>query len=167
MVVKIAGYNREAGTYNVESEETKWTDYRIIARLNEPAEAIMTLADPTGALVKLYIMDGSIDLAGAVADDGVKIETIHQQAQRADEVVERDTAGRPPHHVAVNPNKGDVKLALRIDEQARSAGLLNDPGQLIGRLAGDRRGVVRNQDNCSRLPVANDAQVGGGLPCTQ
>lgn len=67
MVVKIAPYNK--GVYNAEGEETEVIDYRIIARLNEPAEAIVTIADPTGARMQKYnVASGAV--GGAVADDG-------------------------------------------------------------------------------------------------
>jgi hypothetical protein len=59
MVVKIASYNDGTTSYNAEVEETKWTDYRIIARLNECAEAVITLADPTGSLMRKYNVDAN------------------------------------------------------------------------------------------------------------
>ena len=68
MVVKIAPYNK--GVYNAEGEETEVIDYRIIARFNEPAEAIVTIADPTGAKMQKYNVGLKKALAGGVADDG-------------------------------------------------------------------------------------------------
>lgn len=59
MVVKIASYNDGTSSYNTEVEETKWTDYRIIARLNECAEAVITLADPTGSIMRKYNVDAN------------------------------------------------------------------------------------------------------------
>lgn len=59
MVVKIASYNDGASNYNAEVEEAEWTDYRIIARLNECAEAVITIADPTGSIMRKYNVDAN------------------------------------------------------------------------------------------------------------
>ena len=59
MVIKIASYNDGASNYNAEVEETKWTDYRIIARFNECAEAVITIADPTGSIMRKYNVDAN------------------------------------------------------------------------------------------------------------
>ncbi len=69
MVVKIAPYG--VGKHDPEIQETEVFDYHIIARLNEPAESVVIIADPTGAKTRKYVMDGRSDLAGAVLRDDV------------------------------------------------------------------------------------------------
>lgn len=76
MVVKIASYNSIFGSHNGELTEEGWTDYRVIARPKEPAESIVTVADPTGALFRTYGNDPTKDLAGAVARDFGGLDTV-------------------------------------------------------------------------------------------
>ena len=68
MVVKTTSYN--SGVYNAEITEGKWFDYRITARFNEPAEAVVHIRDVDGSLAQKYIDAAAKDLAGGVADDG-------------------------------------------------------------------------------------------------
>ena len=71
MTVKTKSYNADTAGYdNVELTEPDWIDFRIIARFNEPAEATITIADPTGSKMQKYGVFPVKDLAGAVADDG-------------------------------------------------------------------------------------------------
>ena len=66
MVVKTTPYN--SGVYNIETTESKWFDYRITARFNEPAEAVVHLRDVDGSLAQRF--NASTGVGGAVADDG-------------------------------------------------------------------------------------------------
>jgi hypothetical protein len=52
-----------------EFEETALRSYTIDHQFNRPAKAVVTLADPTGVLMRKYNVN-TVDLAGAVADDG-------------------------------------------------------------------------------------------------
>ena len=69
MVVKIASYNPSKGAFNSNITFSEWADYKITARLNEPAESTITFADPQGELARLFGVRHDA-MAGAVADDG-------------------------------------------------------------------------------------------------
>jgi len=68
MKLQVSSFN-VGGSWNAEVEETKFRKYTINHRFIGPAEAIITLADIDGAMLRKYNADQH-DLAGAVADDG-------------------------------------------------------------------------------------------------
>lgn len=90
MTVKVQFYDPKAGHHSSSTNKITLdeTDYRIIARLNEPAESIVTLADPTGRVFRSFKERDGLDLAGAVADDGgvETDETAESQEDTADDM---------------------------------------------------------------------------------
>jgi hypothetical protein len=71
MKLMVQSYNTEAinKEWNDEFEETAFRSYTIDHQFNRPAKAVVTLADPSGALMRKYT-GMKKNVAGAVADDG-------------------------------------------------------------------------------------------------
>jgi len=59
MKLQVQSYNNGGAAYNAEAEETAFLSYRIVHRFNEPAEAIITIADPTGTKAQKYNVDAN------------------------------------------------------------------------------------------------------------
>ncbi|MHA2066639.1 MAG: hypothetical protein ACXABY_19885 [Candidatus Thorarchaeota archaeon] len=57
MKLMIQSWNDGAQEYNAEVEETALRSYTIDHQFNRPAKAVITLADPTGALMRKYDSD--------------------------------------------------------------------------------------------------------------
>ena len=67
MRLLVQSYNN--GAYNAEEEETKFRTYTLDHKFNEPAKAVITLADTDGSMLRKYNTDIN-PVGGAVADDG-------------------------------------------------------------------------------------------------
>jgi hypothetical protein len=65
MKLMTQSYNNGGSAYNAEAEETSFLHYRLSHRFNEPAEAYITLADPTGSIAQKYNVDANDVYIGA------------------------------------------------------------------------------------------------------
>jgi len=59
MKLMVQSYNNGGSAYNSEAEETALRSYSIRHRLNEPAEAIIVLGDPSGTIAQKYNVDAN------------------------------------------------------------------------------------------------------------
>lgn len=64
MKLLVKPFNNGAGTWT-ESEETNFLSYSIRHRFNQPAEAVVVLPDPTGAMAQKYNVDANDVYIGA------------------------------------------------------------------------------------------------------
>ena len=69
MKLLVQPYNSGASAYNAEDEETNFRTYTLDHEFNEPARAVITIADKDGSMLRKYnASNGAV--GGAVADDG-------------------------------------------------------------------------------------------------
>jgi len=59
MKLMVSSYNNGGTVWNAEAEETELRSYNIEHSFNNPARCIITLADPTGALMQKYNCDAN------------------------------------------------------------------------------------------------------------
>ena len=59
MKLMVSSYNNGGSVWNAEAEETALRSYNIVHQFNEPAECVITLADPTGTKVQKYNTDAN------------------------------------------------------------------------------------------------------------
>lgn len=59
MKLQVSSYNNGGATWNAEAEETALRSYILEHNFNRPAEAQITLADPTGAIAQKYNVDAN------------------------------------------------------------------------------------------------------------